>query len=94
MLHDPTEVTQRMDYFGEQRGEGSMEEETAEILHKEELTGEAMDLGHQPGSDGEEDSDSLDSPHSPRHTAHHSSLRCHCRGSLRWADQCPSKDED
>ena len=50
MLHDPTEVTQRMDHFGEQRGEDGMEEDAAETLHKEELAEEAMDLSYQPGS--------------------------------------------
>ena len=73
MPHDPAEVTQRMDHFGEQRGEGSVEEATAEMLLKEELVEEAMDLDYQPGSDGEEDSDSTDGPHSPGHTGHHSS---------------------
>ena len=48
---DPSEVPQRMDHFGEQRGESGMEE--------------AMELGYQPGSEGEADSNSMDSPHSP-----------------------------
>ena len=52
-----------MDHFGEQRGEGGAEEDTAETLRKEEL----MDLGYQPGFDGEEDSNNMDSPHSPGH---------------------------
>ena len=46
MPHDPTEVTWRMDCFDEQRGEGSVEEDAAETLCKEELMEEAMDLGH------------------------------------------------
>ena len=69
MLHDPTEVTQRMDHFGEQRGEDGMEEDAAETLHKEELAEEAMDLSYQPGSYGEEDSNNTDSPHSPEHAS-------------------------
>ena len=92
--HDPAEVTQRMDHFGEQRGEGGMEEHAAETLHKEELVEEAMDLGYQPGSNGEEDSDSMDSPHSPGHALHHSSSRHHCQGSVSWMDQFLSKGED
>ena len=94
MPHEPTEVTWRMDHFGEQRGEGSMEEDAAETLHKEELVEEAMDLGYQPGFDGEEDSNSTDSPHSTRHAMDHSSLRCHCWGNVSLVDQCPSKGKD
>ena len=75
-----------MDHFWEQRGEGGMEEDAAETLHKEELMEEAMDLGYQPGSNGEEDSDSTDSPHSPGDAPHHSSLRCHHQGSVSWVD--------
>ena len=52
MLHDPTEVMWRVDHFGEQRGEGGMEEDAAETLCNEELKEKAMDLGYQPGSDG------------------------------------------
>ena len=46
VLHNPTEVMWRMDCFGEQRDEGGVEEDAYEILHKEELTEEAMDLGY------------------------------------------------
>ena len=91
--HDPTEVTQRMDCFREQRGEGSAET-TAETLLKGELAEEAMELGYQPGSKGEADSDSMDSPHSPGHTVQCSSSRCCCWSSVSWADQCPSKSKD
>ena len=56
MLHDPTEVMWRMDHFGEQRGESGTEA-VAETLLKRELAEEAMELGYQPGSNGEEDSD-------------------------------------
>ena len=94
MLHDPTKVMQRIDCFGEQRGEGGMEENAAETLHKEELAEETMELGYQPGSNGEEDSDSMDSPHSPGHTMQCSSLRCCCQSSVSWADWCPSESED
>ena len=38
--HDPVEVTQRMDCFQEQRGEGSMQEDAAETFCEEELTKE------------------------------------------------------
>ena len=75
-------------------GEGGVEEDAAETLHKEELVEEAMDLGYQPCSKGEEDSNSTDSPHSPRHAPYHSSLRHHCQGSISWVDQCPSKGKD
>ena len=75
-------------------GEGGVEEDAAETLRKEELMEEAMDLGYQPGSKGEEDSNSTDSPHSPRHALYHSSLRHHCQGSVNWVDQCPSKGKD
>ena len=34
-----------MDHFGEQRGEGGVEEDAAETPHQEEL----KDLGYQPG---------------------------------------------
>ena len=45
MPHDPAEATQRMDHFGEQRGEGGMEEATAKTLPKGELAEEAMKTG-------------------------------------------------
>ena len=94
VLHDPTEVMKRMDHFGEQRGEGSVEEAAAEMLLQEELAEEAMDRGYQPDSDGGEDSDSMYGPHSPRHAAHCSPLRCCHRSSISWADQCPSEGKD
>ena len=85
----------RMDHSVEQRGEGGVEEEIAETLRKVKLMEEAIDLGHQPGSDGEEDSDSSNSPHSPGHALHCTiPLRCHHQGSLSWVDWCPSKGED
>ena len=77
--HDPSEVLQRMDCFGEQRGESGMQE--------------AMELGYQPGSEGDAGSDSSDGPHSPRHTAQHSSLRCRHQSSVSWVDQCPSESD-
>ena len=86
MQHDPTEVTWRMDHFGEQRGEGGTEEAAAETLLKGELAEETMELGYQLGSDGEEGSDSMDSPHSPRHAIQCSSSRRHCQSSVSWAD--------
>ena len=79
MPHDPSEVLQRMDHFGEQRGESSMQE--------------AMELGYQPSSERDVGSDSLDSPHSLRHTAQ-CSLRCHRWSSISWVDQCPSDSKD
>ena len=85
MPHDPAEVMWRIDYFGEQRNEGSTEETAAETLLKGELVEEAMELGYQPDSDGEEDSDSTDNPHSPRHAMQHSS-RHHHQSSVSWVD--------
>ena len=91
VLHDPTEVTRRMDHFGEQRHEGSAEEATAEALPEGELVEDAMELGYQPGSVGEADSDSTDSPPSPGHIAQSSSSR-HCyQSSVSWVDECPSE---
>ena len=69
-----------MDCFGEQRGEGGTEE--------------VMELGYQPGSEGEVDSNSTDGPHSPWHAAQCSPLRCSCWSSVSWVDQCPSKSKD
>ena len=66
MLHDPTEVMWRMNHFEKQRGEGGMEETTAETLPEGELAEEAMELGYQPGSKGAVDSESMDSPQSPQ----------------------------
>ena len=81
VLHDPSEVPQRMDCFGEQRGESGMEE--------------AMELGDQPGSEGEADSNSTDSLHSPPQCAvQRSSWRCCRQSSVSWADQFPSESED
>ena len=77
--HDPSEVPQRIDCFGEQRDDSGMEE--------------AMELGYQPGSKGEADSDSTDSPHFPRHAVQCFSSRHHW-SSISWVDQCPSKSED
>ena len=70
--HDSPEVMWKMDHFGEQRGEGSTEEATAETLPEGELAEEAMELGYQPGSEGEVDSNSTDSPHSPGHAMQYS----------------------
>ena len=78
--HDPSEVLQRMDHFEEQKGESG--------------TQEAMELGYQPSSKGDEGSDSLDSPHSPRCTMQHSCLRHCCQSSVSWMDQCPSESDD
>ena len=94
MPHDLTEVMQRMDHIGEQKGEGGVEEATAETLPEGELTEEAMELGYQPGSEGEADSNSMDSSHSPRDTAQHSSTRCCCWSSVSWVDQCLSESKD
>ena len=55
---------------------------------------EAMELGYQPGSEGEVDSDSTDGLHSPGHAVQCSSLRCHCQSSISWVDQCPSDGKD
>ena len=41
-----------------------------------------------------EDSDSMDSPHSPRCAPHGSSLRRHHWDSFSLADQCPSEGKD
>ena len=78
--HDPSKVPQRMDHFGEQRGESSMQE--------------TMELGYQPGSEGDAGSDSLDGPHCPRCTMQCSSSSCLCQSSVSWADQSPSKSND
>ena len=53
-----------------------------------------MDVGYQPGSNGEEDSDSTDSPHSPRHTMQCSSSRGCCWSSVSWADWSSSESKD
>ena len=51
-------------------------------------------MGYQPGSNGGEDSDSMDGPHSPGHAEHHPSSRCCHQSSVSWMDQCPSKGKD
>ena len=53
-----------------------------------------MELGYQPGSKGEADSNSMDSQHSPGHAMQCSSSRCCHQSSVNWADQCPSECED
>ena len=83
-----------MDHFAKQKSESSMEEHATGNLCKEELVEEAMDMGYQLGSNGEEDTDSTDILHSPQHALHHSSSSNCCQGSVSWADQCWSKGED
>ena len=53
-----------------------------------------MELGYQPGSEGDVGNDSSDGPHSPGCIVQHSSSRCHHQCSVSWADQCPSKSDD
>ena len=48
VLHDPSEVPQRMDHFGEQKGESG--------------TQKAMEMGYQPSSEGDAGSNSSDGP--------------------------------
>ena len=79
VLHDPSEVLQRVDRFGEQMDESS--------------TQEAMELDYQPSSEGDVCSNSSDGLHSPRHAAQHS-LRHRRQSSISWADQCPSNSKD
>ena len=49
---------------------------------------------YQPGFDEDENSNSTDSPHFPRHAPHYSSLRCHHPGNVSWPDQHPSEGKD